>query len=104
MASGYDGCLLGSGILIGKLIREALNALAAGDRPAASAWQKRSNDFLWDLFAKDISIWMGGLKYALHSLGIFSTEFTHMDYSITMADRKRIDAALERERRFIRPE
>ena len=103
-ASGYDGCLLGTGILIGKLIREALNALAAGDRPAAEAWQKRSNEFLWDLFARDISIWMGGLKYALRRLGIFSTEFMHLDYSITMADRKRIDAALERERRFIRPE
>ena len=103
-ASGYDGCLLGTGILIGKLIRQALDALAAGDRPAADAWQKRSNEFLWDLFARDISLWMGGLKYALRRLGIFSTEFMHLDYPITAADRKRIDAALERERQFIRPE
>jgi 4-hydroxy-tetrahydrodipicolinate synthase len=104
-ASGYDGCLLGSGILIGKLIREALDALAAGDRAAADAWQKRSNEFLlWDLFDRDLSLWMGGLKYALCGLGIFSTEFTHMDYSITKADQERIDAALARERRFIRPE
>ncbi|MGO8705907.1 MAG: dihydrodipicolinate synthase family protein [Candidatus Brocadiia bacterium] len=103
-ASGYDGCLLGTGILIGKLIRQALDALAAGDRPAADAWQKRSNEFLWDLFARDISLWMGGLKYALRRLGIFSTEFMHLDYPITAADRKRIDAALERERQYIRPE
>ncbi|MGD1002422.1 MAG: dihydrodipicolinate synthase family protein [Candidatus Brocadiia bacterium] len=103
-ASGYDGCLLGTGILIGGLIRQALDALVAGDRPAADAWQKRSNEFLWDLFARDISLWMGGLKYALHRLGIFRTEFMHLDYPITTADRKRIDAALERERPYIRPE
>ncbi len=100
-ANGYDGYLLGSGILIGGFIRRALDAFAAGDRAAADAWQKRSNEFLWDLFAHDISIWMGGLKYALHRLGIFSTEFTHMHYVITDADRMRIDAAIEREREFI---
>jgi 4-hydroxy-tetrahydrodipicolinate synthase len=100
-AGGYDGCLLGTGILIGGLIRRALDSLAAGDRAAADAWQKRSNEFLWDLFARDISLWMGGLKYALRHVGIFSTEFMHLEYPITDADRRRIDAAIEREREFI---
>lgn len=101
VANGYDGCLLGSGILIGGIIRRALDALAAGDRASADAWQKRSNEFLWDLFARDVSLWMGSLKYALRRLGLFGTEFTHMHYAITDADRRRIDAALEREREFI---
>jgi dihydrodipicolinate synthase/N-acetylneuraminate lyase len=101
VASGYDGCLLGTGILIGKLIREALNRLEAGDRAGADAWQKRSNEFLWDIFSRDISTWMSGLKYSLRRLGIFSTEFMHMDYPLTDADRARIDAALEREREWI---
>jgi len=101
LETGYEGCLLGTGILIGGMIRRAFDAFANGDRSAAEAWQKRSNEFLWDLFARDISIWMGGLKYALHRCDIFSTEFMHLHYPITDADRRRIDAALEREREFI---
>jgi len=46
---------------------------------------------------------MGGLKCALKDSGIFSTEFTHMYYAITPADRKRIAAALKRETRVHSP-
>ena len=96
VAAGYDGALLGTGILNGQLIRRALSADGA-------AWQQRSNEFLWDLFGRDIRLWLGGLKYALTRLGIFSTEFMHLSYPLTAADRARIDAALEREREFISP-
>jgi dihydrodipicolinate synthase/N-acetylneuraminate lyase len=101
VAAGYDGCLLGTGILIGGMIRRALDALAAGDRAGAEAWQKRSNEFLWDLFRRDISIWLGGLKYALKRLGIFNDEFMHLSYPLTPEDKARMDAALERERKLI---
>jgi len=100
---GYDGALLGTGILIGGMIRRALDALAAGDRAAADAWQKRSNEFLWDLFSRDLRIWLGGLKYALVRLGIFRSEFMHLSYPLADADRARVDAAIEREREFICP-
>ena len=102
-AGGYDGALLGSGILIGGFIRRALDALAAGARAGAERWQKRSNEFLYDLFRRDIGNWLGGLKYALVRLGIFGTEFMHMSYPLTDVDRARIDAALERERPFVLP-
>ena len=101
--AGYDGALLGTGILIGGMIRHALDALATGDHAAANAWQERSNEFLWDLFSRDTSTWLSGLKYALVRLGIFRTEFMHMSYPLTIADRARIDAAIEREREFIEP-
>jgi 4-hydroxy-tetrahydrodipicolinate synthase len=104
VAAGYDGGLLGTGILIGGMMRLAFEALANGDRLEADAWQARSNRFLWDLFREDISIWLGGLKYALTRLGIFSTDFTLLSYKLTDEDRSRIDAALEREREFIVPE
>ena len=100
-AEGYDGCLMGTGILNAKLIGKALDALAAGDEAGAQAWQNRSNELLFDLFRRDISIWMGGLKYALCKLGIFTTEFSHLMYSLTDDDRRRIDAALEREKEFV---
>lgn len=101
VAAGYDGGLLGSGVLNGKMIHLALAALAAGDRAEAESWQERSNALLYDLFRPDVSGWMAGLKYALTSLGVFSNEFAHLCYPIDAADRVRIDAALEREREYI---
>lgn len=101
VAAGYDGCLVGTGILNARLIGRALDALAAGDLDDAQVWQQRSNEFLYDLFRRDVSGWMAGLKYALRRLGIFSSEFSHLTFPITDEDRQRIDAALEREREFV---
>ena len=56
---------------------------------------------LHDLFRKDISAWMSGLKYALRKLGVFATEFSHLSFPLTDDDRRRIDAALEREKDFL---
>jgi 2-dehydro-3-deoxy-D-pentonate aldolase len=101
--AGYDGGLLGTGILIAGFIRRALAALAAGDRAAAEAWQRRANDFMYDLFGRNIGLWLGGLKYALFRLGLFATEQMHLNYPLTAADRTRIDAALAREAEYLRP-
>ena len=103
VTAGYDGGLLGTGILVGGIIRHALEALKEGDTEAASAWQKRANDFMFDMFRRDFSAWLGGLKYALKRLGIFSDEFMHLCFPLTDTDRKRIDAAIERERELIVP-
>lgn len=103
VTAGYDGGLLGTGILNGRMIRHALDALENGDTETAAAWQKRANDFMYDMFRRDFSTWLGGLKYALKRLGIFSTDFMHLCFPLTNADRNRIDAAIEREREFIVP-
>ena len=58
---------------------------------------------MYDLFGKDIGLWMGGLKYALVRMGLFATEQMHLSYSLTAADRARIDTALEREAEYLRP-
>jgi hypothetical protein len=58
---------------------------------------------MYDLFGKDIGVWLGGLKYALVRMGIFSTEQLHLGYRLTVAERARIDAALAREAEFLRP-
>ena len=100
-AAGYDGGLLGSGILNATFIRLALEAFERGDQPEADAWQARSNSFLRDLFREDIGCWMSGLKYALTRLGLFSTAFTHLSFPLDDADRARIDAALEREAEYL---
>ena len=101
--AGYDGVLLGTAILNAGLIRNAILALQAGDDKMAADWQTRSNELLYDLFGRDIRLWMGGLKYALVHLGIFRTEFMHMAYTLNEEERTRIRAALEREAAWIQP-
>ena len=101
LGEGYDGCLLGTAIFNGGLIARAGAALAAGDQAGARAWQQRANRLLYDLFRSDISVWLGGLKYALRRRGIFTTEYAHLVYPLADDDRRRIDAALEREHAYI---
>jgi len=98
---GYSGCLLGTAIFNAGMIGRAIAALKAGNAAEAQAWQDRSNRLLRDLFRPDISAWMAGLKYALRAAGIFSTEFSHLAYPLGADDRRRIDAALYRERENI---
>ena len=101
LRDGYSGCLLGTAILSGAMIARAIAALEDGDDAGARSWQDRSNRLLYDLFRPDISTWMSGLKYALRVAGIFSTEFSHLVYPLTDEDRRRIDAALQREQEHI---
>lgn len=103
VGAGYDGGLLGTGILIARFIRQSLEALAAGDHTTAVAWQTRANDFMYDLFGKDVSLWLGGLKCALVRMGLFSTEQMHLSYRLSDGDRARVDAALAREAEWLRP-
>lgn len=98
---GYNGCLLGTAILNAGLIGRAIAALKAGDTAGARAWQDRGNRLLGDLFRPDISAWMSGLKYALRTAGLFSTEFSHLAYPLDDEDRARIERALEREREYL---
>jgi 4-hydroxy-tetrahydrodipicolinate synthase len=101
IVDGYDGALLGTGILNAGLIGRAVDAQVAGDPAAAQAWQQRSNDLLYDVFRRDLSSWMAGLKYAVHKLRLFASEFSHLAFPIADEDRRRIDAALKREREYI---
>jgi dihydrodipicolinate synthase/N-acetylneuraminate lyase len=102
LALGYDGGLLGTGILTGRMIRRLMAAHAAGRADEARALQEQANAFLKELFRPDISGWLGGLKYALVRLGLFDTEFAHLAYEVTPEDRRRIDAALDREQALLR--
>ena len=87
VTAGFDGGLLGTGILNGRMIRKAVDELQSGNMSAAGTWQKRSSAFLEDLFRPDLSIWLGGLKYALKQLELFNTEKALLDYPITDEDR-----------------
>ncbi len=44
---------------------------------------------------------MAGLKYALRKIGLFASEFSHLTFPLTDEDRRRIDAALARDREYL---
>jgi len=95
MAAGYDGVLAGAGILIGGVIRRSLEAFARGERAEAEALENRCGEILWGIFGEDRSRWLGGLKYTLVRLGLFSREFLHLSYPLSNQDREAIDRVLE---------
>jgi 4-hydroxy-tetrahydrodipicolinate synthase len=101
VSEGYDGCLLGTGVLNAGLIGKALERLAAGDPAGAGVWQERSNALLYDVFRRDLGSWLAGLKYAMRVLGLFQTEFSHLCFPLDDEDKRRIAAAIEREKDFL---
>ncbi len=103
LEAGYDGALLGTGILVGGMIQRAAEALAGGNRSLAMSWQQRSNRFLSDLFGDDCEHWLGGLKNALVELSVFSTDFRHLHDALDEGGRSRLTGALEREMALIVP-
>jgi len=79
-AAGYDGCLVGTGILNGGLLRRALVAQAADDAAGAAQWQERSNRFLQTCFGQTSAAGWPGSSTRLCRAGVFSTEFAHLVY------------------------
>ena len=103
VVNGYDGGLAGTGILIGGMLRRALEALAEGDRAAADEWQAQARECLWGVFRPDRSRWLGGLKHALKYLGLFRDDYMHLSYVLTDEDRREVEAVCDRYREFILP-
>lgn len=101
IADGYQGGVLGTAVFNAGILKRAIAAQREGDAQAARAWQERSNRLLWDLFRHDLTAWMPGLKYALRRTGLISSEWSYLGGSLTDEDRRRIDAALEREHAYI---
>lgn len=103
LAAGYDGVLAGTGILIAGVVRRALEAFGRGERLEAERLEQRAGEIMWGIFGDDRARWLGGLKYALVRLGVFSTEFLHLCYPLTAQDRTAIDRVLKKYAGDFRP-
>lgn len=77
---GFRGGLLGTAILNANWARAMHDAIDAGDHAKARAISAHIDKFLLALFGgPGVPSWMGGLKYCLARMGIFSHECTHLD-------------------------
>jgi len=77
---GFHGGLLGSAILNAPWARGMHEAIRAGDHELARAISAHVDDFLYQIFGgPDVRFWMGGLKYCLHRMGIFSHTTSYLD-------------------------
>ena len=100
----YDGAVLGGGILIAGMIREAIETLNNGSIVDAERMQDRVNKFLEDLYGPlpEIPNWLRALKNALVQANIFSSDELHLAYHpLTAEEEARVARALAREKEFI---
>lgn len=104
LAAGYDGLLLGGGIFNGYLAGKIVEAVKAGNLPAANRLQNRMNRLMWDVYGgKKCACWLAGLKELLVKMGVFRTRNGLLKYPLTPACKKAIEAALKREADVLLP-
>lgn len=96
LVRGFHGGLLGTAILNAAWARAMHEAIQAGDHSKARAISTHIDSFLLTIFGgAGVPAWMGGLKYCLVRMGLFSNETSHLDMPPNPATRSKIDALIE---------
>jgi 4-hydroxy-tetrahydrodipicolinate synthase len=104
ISAGYDGLLLGGASFNGHMARKIFDAVNAGDLDKANLLQERMNHMMYDVFGgKSISCWLAGQKQLMVELGIFSTNKTIVNYSLTPECHDKIRDVVIREAEFLLP-
>ena len=104
LKSGYDGVLAGGGILIGALTARMIEAAKDGNFKEAEKLQKHCDKINYAAYGgKKITSWLTGLKYTLVKMGIFRTATGYLNYSLSDAAKKKIDAMIEKEKDILFP-
>ena len=93
---GFDGGLLGTAILNAAWAIAMHEAVRDGDHDRARAISARIDEFLLAIFGgPGVPSWMGGLKYCLRRMEIFSHETSHLDMPADDLTMRRIDKLIE---------
>ena len=102
--AGYDGLMLGGGIINGYIAGQLVAAVRAGQLQQANALQDRINSMLWDTYGgKKITCWLSGLKKLLVEMGVFRTWRNFADYPLTPACCRAIERVLRRDADILFP-
>jgi len=102
-ALGYDGVLHGGGVLTGTMIRRIWEAALAGRMREAMDLDRSNSLFLGAIYnrlSRPLQN-IAGQKYALQLLGVFSHDAVAVDQDLDEASRRRIAAAVERNRSWL---
>jgi 4-hydroxy-tetrahydrodipicolinate synthase len=104
LAAGYDGLLLGGASFNGYMARKIMNEVNCGNLEQANLLQERMNRMMFDVYGgKNITCWLAGQKQLMVELGVFSTNNTIIDYSLTSECHDAIRDVVIREREFLLP-
>jgi len=88
LKAGYDGLLLGGGIVTGFLANQLFAAVKAGDLALAEKIESRMIRVAFAMYGgKQIKCWLTGLKTLLVALKVFGTAKTYFEQTMTASCR-----------------
>ena len=98
LIAGCDGALCGLAALAGKPMMEIVRAVERGDCRAAQEAQFKMLDIYHGIYGIDTATVQNAHKYALYTLGVFSTPRCRIVSNDSLSDARKaeIDATLER--------
>ncbi len=104
LQAGYDGLLLGGGLMNGHMANLLMQNLQAGDIANARCMQKRMNRLHWDVYGGSTAkCWLSGFKQFMIELGVFRTRACYVDFPLPEKVRRAIRIAAERDAEFLLP-
>ena len=87
LETGYDGLLLGGGIMNGHIACLIMQDVHAGDTAKAKNLQKRMNRLQRDIYGgSSAKRWLSGLKQMMVEMGIFRTRKCYVEFPFTAKD------------------
>lgn len=93
--AGYDGLMLGGGIMHAHLANQLITAVRAGDSATARAIEERMIRIMYAVYGGEkITCWLSGLKKLLVEMGVFRTWRSFLRYPLTDECSAAIDAVL----------
>jgi dihydrodipicolinate synthase/N-acetylneuraminate lyase len=104
LRAGYDGLLLGGGIITGYMAAQIFEAFKAGDIALAEEIEQRMNRVAYAAYGgQKITCWLSGLKTLLVAMKVFRTTKTYFEQPITASCLKAIERLMEKDAEVLLP-
>jgi 4-hydroxy-tetrahydrodipicolinate synthase len=103
LQAGYDGLMLGGGILHGFVANRMVEAVAAGDIERAHECQRHMTRLMNAVYGENIECWLTGLKQFLVEIGVFESRFNYLHFPLTDGCRAAIAQIIETDRDVLPP-
>ncbi len=84
LQAGYNGCMFGGAVAVGRQLGRIVALFEAGRVDEARVLDAEMKSVLYGIYGGEkIACWMSGLKYYLVRRGVFSTATNFLDYPLT---------------------
>jgi len=103
LQAGYDGLMLGGGILHGHVANRMVDAVAAGDIEGAHECQRHMTRLMHAVYGENIECWLSGLKKFLVEIGVFESWFSYLHYPLTARCEAAIAEVIATDREVLLP-